>query len=249
MTAATESLPPEHEVAWAKTFRLVPSRYPPINLFERIADPAEWETLAAIEALTNDRLRDEIGTISAVPPGERISGPGASVIMAAFTHLGFPSRFTDGSFGVYYACDCVDGALAEVVHHQQRFLRRTREAATRIEMRAYIGSFAGSFRDVRGGWPDVHDPDDYAASQRLGTRLRAIGAGAIVYDNVRLPGAANLAAFRPRAVAARAGRRHVVQGAHYVLDWDGERIGRYIEMGAPDWAPVPEAAASAAKAG
>ncbi len=60
--------------------------------------------------LTNDRLRDEIGDIAIVPLAERLAGPGASPIVAAFTHIGFPSRFTDGSFGVYYACKSFDGA-------------------------------------------------------------------------------------------------------------------------------------------
>ena len=75
--AAAAKLPPRRRVAWAKTYRVVPSRYPPIDLFERVGDPADWETLAAIESLTNDRLRDQVGTISMVPPAERISGPGA----------------------------------------------------------------------------------------------------------------------------------------------------------------------------
>jgi hypothetical protein len=235
----TETLPPEREVDWDRTFRMIPSRYPPIDLFERIADPADWETLAAIESLTNDRLRDEIGDISAVPPEERIGGPGASAIMAAFTHTGFPSRFTDGSYGVYYACDSFEGALCEVAYHQERFLRRTNEESTRLEMRVFIGSAHHRFHDVRGGWPRVHDKQDYGPGQALGRAVRAARGNGIVYDSVRLRGAANLAVFRPKAVASRTRRPHVVQGPHLVLSWNGSRIDRYIEIGKDNWQALP----------
>src|SRR5579872_4684057 len=67
-------------IAWRPCWRIVPSRFPPIDLFERIAEPGDWDALIALESLTNDRIRDEIGNIALVPPDERISGPGASVI-------------------------------------------------------------------------------------------------------------------------------------------------------------------------
>ena len=234
--AEAAKLPPRRRVAWAKTYRVVPSRYPPIDLFERVGDPADWETLAAIESLTNDRLRDQVGTISMVPPAERISGPGASPIMAAFTHVGFPSRFTDGSYGVYYASDRLEASLREVAYHQGRFLARTNEPRTRIEMRAYVGSIDGALHDVRGGWPAVHDPDDYTASQHLGRAVRAAGGDGIVYDAVRMKGAHALAVLRPHVVASPVpGRAHVIQGPHFFLGWDGTRIDRYLQVGNVTW--------------
>jgi hypothetical protein len=228
-------LPEERTICWDKTFRLIPSRYPPIHLFERIADPADWEILAHIEGLTNDRLREEIGDISLVPPDERINGPGASPIMAAFTHTGFPSRFTDGTYGVYYACGSQDGALREVVYHQERFLRRTQEKATRLEIRSYIGAVNNTFHDVRGGWPDVHDPNDYGAGQILGRQIRERHGNGIAYDSVRLAGAANIAVFRPKAIASVTSKPHVVQGPQFYLAWNGSRIDQYFEIGAEEW--------------
>src|SRR5579864_9494439 len=86
-----------------KQFRIIPSVYPPITFFEDLVDPSEMEILWEIESLTNERLRQEAGDIFLVPHEDRISGPGSSIIMAAFTHLSKPTRFSDGSFGVYYA--------------------------------------------------------------------------------------------------------------------------------------------------
>ena len=237
MTA--RKLPPKRLIKWKRTFRIIPSRYPPVDLFERIADPADWETLAAIEGLTNDRLRDQIGDISIVPPGERISGPGASTIMAAFTHIGIASRFTDGTTGVYYANNRFDGSLREVVYHQERFLRRTHEPETRLEMRTYVGSLAESLHDIRGGWPDAHDPDSYLAAQKLGAALRAKGSNGVVYNSVRFSGSWNVAAFRPKVLASKSGRAHVIQGPHVFLRWNGSRIDRTFKLPDAGWRPLP----------
>ena len=71
-------------------------------MFEAVADPADLEAVFQIEAMTNDRLREEAGDLALVPPEDRIAGPGTSPIMAAFTHLSPEGdRFTDGSYGVF----------------------------------------------------------------------------------------------------------------------------------------------------
>lgn len=228
-------LPATSQVDWDETYRLIPSRYPPIDLFERVADPADWEMVAAIEGLTNDRLRDEVGDISLVPPDQRVGGPGASPIMAAFTHVGWPSRFSDGSYGVYYASDRLEAAIREVAHHQARFLSRTKEPRTKIELRTYQGSIHCEMYDIRGKRPRVHDPNSFAEAQRLGEAVRAAGGNGIVYDSVRSPGAENIAVFRPNVLASRTGKPHVVQSVHVMMDWDGVRMTRYIIVGEATW--------------
>jgi hypothetical protein len=224
-------------VRWDKTYRLIPSRYPPVDLFERVADPADWELIAQIEGLTNDRLREEVGDISVVPLGERLAGPGASPIMAAFTHIGFPSRFSDGSFGVYYASNSFHGALSEVLHHRSRFLMRTAEPKTQFELRTYVGRLAAELHDIRRGWPLVHHPDSYVHSQALAKNLRGAGSNGIAFDSVRCTPAENIAVFRPSILAAAPGKPHVLQASHVRVEWDGVRMSRYIVMGNADWTP------------
>lgn len=41
-------------------------------MFEDIADPADWEIVAAIEARTNPRVGQDVGDISLVPVERRI---------------------------------------------------------------------------------------------------------------------------------------------------------------------------------
>src|SRR3546814_6850697 len=77
---------PLFPVDWPAAVRLIESKYPPIDLFEDIADPEDWELLAAAEGKTNPRIAETIGNLDLVPTGRRVNGQGASYVMAPFTH-------------------------------------------------------------------------------------------------------------------------------------------------------------------
>lgn len=205
-------------------YRVVSSRFPPVGVFDAIADPADIPALHDLEAMTNPRMREALGTIALVPPERRISGPGTTPIMAAFTHLNPEgSRFTPGWFGVYYCAREQRTAVAETVFHKSRFLRATREPACVLDMRCYLGDVDGRFHDIRGGHPRLHDPDSYAASQRFAVELREAGGNGVVYDSVRAPGGTCLAAFYPDLL------KPVRQGPHLQYHWDGGRITHVTE--------------------
>ena len=78
--------PPLAAVDWPRSVRIVPSRYPAVGLFDRVASQEDLDAVHEIGGLTNDRLRNALGAIDLVPPGERIFGAGTTPIMAAFTH-------------------------------------------------------------------------------------------------------------------------------------------------------------------
>ena len=238
MTFEPTDEPPERRVRWPAAQRILPSRFPPIQLFERLTDdPGDWEQLAAIESLTNPRLRDEIGLIRLVPVEERVSGPGASWVMASFTHLNPEgSRFSDGSYGVYYAARELVTAIAETVFHLGRFYAATADPPHAEDMRTLSGRIDARFHDLRGGdrlWQSCLDPEDYAASQALGLRLRAGGSNGLVWPSVRHAGGQCLGAFRPKAVGIP------VQGRHLRYHWDGARISRYFDYTLERWISLP----------
>ena len=79
--------PPLSDVHWESSWRLVPSRFPPVGLFDRVTSADDFEAVVAIESITNDRLRDEVGELRLVPENERQYGQGTTPIMASFTHL------------------------------------------------------------------------------------------------------------------------------------------------------------------
>ena len=216
------------EVRWQPCFRVISSRYPPIHLFERVADAEDWDALYWLESLTNSRLRDEVGEIELVPREERVFGPGASIIMAAFTHLNPDgSRFADDTFGAFYAAAGLATSIAETRYHRQLFLRATHERAMEVDMRSYLCDVAGSFHDIRGKrdrMPDIYDPDSYGASQKLARALKLAGSNGIAFDSVRHAGGQCLAIYRPRLI------QNLRQGAHLRYVWDGNSISRVYEL-------------------
>jgi hypothetical protein len=218
-------LPPLKRVRWNHAYRIVPSRFPTIGVYDRVADPGDLDAVFALEAMTNPRLREEAGALRQVPREHRLSGPGSTPVMAAFTHLNPDgSRFSDGSWGVFYAGHSVATAVEETVYHRQRFLAATREPACEIQMRCYRTSVDSRLHDIRGGWPAAHDPDSYAASVALARELRAAGSNGIVYDSARHRGGKCLAAFNPDVVAP------CTQAQHLVYRWDGSRIVQVLEV-------------------
>ena len=230
MSLADET-PPLAEVAWRPSYRLIASRFPTVGLFDAIADPADLDVVFAIEALTNPRIRDEVGQLQLVPPAERVSGPGSTPVMAAFTHLNPEgSRFSDGSYGVYYAALAMDTALAEVGHHRARFLAATAEPPIEIDLRLIEADLCQSLHDLRP-WvarhPVLYDPVGYGTAQVLGARLRAAGSWGVVYASVRHAGGECAAVFRPRALGPARATRHLA------LHWDGQRLTHWYEKQEP----------------
>jgi len=213
-----------------RAFRIVPSRFPPVGAWDRIAAPGDFDALAEIEGLTNPRIREALGVLVTVPRDRWVSGPGTTPVMAAFTHLNPEgSRFSDGTYGVFYAAKEVETAIRETVYHRERFLARTQEPAQRIQMRCYVTSIERSFDDIRGGYAALHDPTSYAASQLFARERRAANSNGVVYDSVRKAGGQCVAAFWPDCVGP------CTQGRHYEYHWDGAAISRVIEMKAVDY--------------
>lgn len=219
--------PPLHRLRWQRAYRIVPSRYPPVGVFDAIADPKDLDALYQIDALTNPRLREEWGELSNVPKAHRVSGPGTSPLMAAFTHVNPEgSRFSDGSYGVLYLAHQFETAVEETVYHREQFLAATSEPPISITMRCYASGVHGTLNDIRGGWKAEHDAKSYAASRKLGAKLRKDGSNGLVYDSVRRRGGECVALFYPDLASP------CVQGKHLIYRWDGQRIAQVLEVSA-----------------
>lgn len=219
---------PTLRLSWKPAWRVIPSRFPSIGLFERVASPADFDALYALEAMTNPRIRDEVGEISLVPADERLFGPGSTCIMAAFTHRNpRGSRFSDGSYGVFYCARKRETAIAETRHHAALFMQATREPPMRLQMRLYSVEAQGRVADLRKAAqadPRIVDPDDYSFPQRVGGQLRAEGVRGIVYPSVRHPSGVCLAAFSTSLL------KNCVHAAYLEYDWNGQRIDAVFEV-------------------
>ena len=200
----------------------MPTRYPAITLFDRVADAEDFDALYALEAMSNERAREAVGQIERVPREQRQFGPGSGPIMAAFTHVNLlGSRFSDGSYGVFYAARDRATAVAETRHHHGRFLAATNEAAQHLPMRLYSVAIDARLHDLRPpGSVDaaVYALDDYAASRALGRRLQAAGSGGVAYRSVRHERGQCVGLFRPTGASA------CLHAAYLLYAWDGQRF-------------------------
>ena len=208
-------------VDWSSAFRLIAARLPRLDIFERVTDPGDLPAVVELEALTNPRLRPAAGALAALPLGDRLSGPGATFVMAAFAYPR-PARFSDGRAGAYYAGESLATAIAEVSFHRARFAARTPTPPMDFDERIVEARIAGDFIDIRGVAADdpLYDPDPehYGTPQAFAAKERSEGAGGIVYRSVRRLGGECLAVFQPRLI------RNAHTAGYLGLRWDGTAI-------------------------
>ncbi len=221
--------PPISRVRWTRACRLIPTRYPSVGLFDRVASADDLEALVELESWTNDRISNELGLLHTIPREEWVTGrPMASVVMAAFCHP-HPggARFSDERRGAWYAARTLGAALAESVHRRSQELADVGHFDTRVQLRLYHADFSAPFHDVRArsrAFAPLHDPDSYERSQAFGRDLLDAGSNGVVYRSVRAEAGECLACFRPALVL------NVRVAAHYEYRWDGSRTPRVIRL-------------------
>ncbi|MFI8740525.1 RES family NAD+ phosphorylase [Stutzerimonas zhaodongensis] len=207
--------------AQRQAYRLVNSKFPPIALFDDVADADEFETLYQLQALTNPRLRNETGHLELISRSEIPFGiPGCSYATAPFTHVNpAGSRFSDGSYGVLYLASTMDTALAEVRHHQNRYWSNVPGLSyERFVFRGLSCRFneAGMLDATSIPMTDpLYDPDDYTNSHRFGRLLRKNRTPGLRYHSVRKAGQHCWALMTPKPVTS------IIQSEHYEMVWNG----------------------------
>jgi hypothetical protein len=221
--------PPVTRIRWTRTCRLIPTRYPSVGLFDRVATPDDLDVVLELEGWTNDRLSNELGLLHTIPRDEWVTGrPMASVVMAAFCHPApGGGRFSDSRRGAWYSGRTLATALAESVFHRTAEIAELGQFETRMQLRLYHADFAGPFHDVRGGSPAhgrLHQPDSYHASQAFARDLLDAGSPGILYRSVRHADGECIACFRPPLV------QNVRVAAHYEFRWEGHRTPRVIRL-------------------
>ncbi|HWT57841.1 MAG TPA: RES family NAD+ phosphorylase [Rhizobium sp.] len=196
------------------SYRLIPSQFPPIGLFDTVTRAADLEAVMELVGWTNDRLVAD--RIQRLPEDEWVYGtPNASIVMAAFLHVAPGGmRFNGPDLGAWYAADALKTAAAEVGHHLRREAVARSIATMARTYRSYAATLIGDYLDIRGEQTlrsALYDGASYAASQVLGEEVRSSGGAGILYDSVRMKGGVNIAAHRPRNI------RDVLQADHFEI--------------------------------
>lgn len=202
-------------------WRVVATRFPPISVFERAARPEDIEDTLRLEMAFSPH-HGEAMRILALPKEDWATGPGSGFIMAPFVYPN-PSRFTDGSFGVFYAGLEERTAVEEVAYHREQFMASTGQGPMALDHHVLRAVVSGDMADLRE--PEARssvfldpDPARYPAAQAWAKERRSEGVDGIAYPSVRRAGGQCAAVFRPRAVQAC----RVMKLLHYL--WNGTRI-------------------------
>lgn len=208
------------------SYRLINSKFPPIDLFDDVVNAEEFETVYAIQSLTNPRILNEVGDLSLLPKKEIPFGiDGTSYVTAPFTHVNPDgSRFSDGSFGMLYLADCVDTAIKETLYHQEKFFKNIPELHyDTIDMRCLKVEFSA---DVVDGtcMKDIYHHDDYSLPRALGTKMKKANEQGIQYTSVRNKSAICWGLFSPIYVAS------AIQTKHFEFIFDGNSISNVREL-------------------
>ncbi len=134
------------------------------------------------------------------------------------------SRYSDGSFGVWYGADTLETSVRESAHHWVRgFLADAgfdREAVVG-EREVYAVACRAALLDLRPAVqaaPSLLHPVDYSLSRAVGRRLRHEGHPGLLAPSVRHPPGQTYAVFNPAVLSNP--RSHIV----LTYRFDGTRL-------------------------
>ncbi len=204
--------------------RLIPSKYPTIDIYEKFGS-REMQALAAkLETITNPRLAAKSRIT-----GGNISADSSSPKLQNWNHAPFSYPMPEGThflpppYSVMELTSDERGALARAIIRREEFLSRTDEPVCGVDMRMITNKVVGSFVDLRG----VAQDTSQAARWKIGWRLYEDGVNGVIFNMAELPGSEFISIFNDDVLLEKG-----VQGAHYRFRWDGQRIGRLYDFGA-----------------
>jgi len=168
------------------------------DVFDDLSDdPAEW--------LLAQKVEDEIK-----PPPYRSRTPVIdrpfedaewfNAIIWPFNHWQ-TSRFSDGTYGVWYGSESIETTVYESAYHWYRGLlsdagfERTTVVAERKVYSVACNAALLDFRESAEDHPDLLHPSDYAFCQSVGSRIHREGHPGHLTQSVRRPAGTNVAIF------------------------------------------------------
>jgi hypothetical protein len=204
--------------------RLIPSKWPTIDLYEKFGSREIQAVAAEIETITNPRL-----AAKARITGGDISADSNSPRLQNWNHAPFAYPMPEGTYALPPPYSVLElaaderGALARAILRREEFLSRTDEPACGIDMRMITNRVVGNFVDLRGLPPDTSQ----TARWMMGRQLYEDGVHGVLFKMTELPGSEFICVFTNEVLVDRG-----VQGAHFRFRWDGQRIGRLYDFAA-----------------
>lgn len=205
-------------VDWSgDVFRLIPSRFPPVNVYEGLIANDRLDDVYAAENLTNPRLRS-LNRLAASGAADACADPKLQNWNLAPFAYGDP----DGTIFFDDTRPCLEvaaerqTALAISVAKRERFLSHTSMPSTGLDMRMLRTPVAGKFWDLRNvsepisGWPE-------AERREIGAKIPE-GAQGILYRPVERTAGTAIAIVTGDVL------QRSIQTVHFRYAWDGRKI-------------------------
>ena len=201
-----------------------------------------WRVVEAQHLIATRKLVDsdaEQAVLEELLEAEKPAAPDTQLHYLLFTPFRYPPLARGSRFGgrwergLWYGSEEQRSAFAEVAYYRLLFLEGSRADLGLVE--ADLTAFRTPVKTKRGvdltrapfdRWRDsLASPTSYAATQPLGTAMRASGIEAFRYRSARdIEGGINIGVFTPRAFAAR--RPRDLQTWHASATRDSVEISR-----------------------
>lgn len=175
----------------ADLFRNIVSLRTSENLFDDLSDdPGDWETAISVEL--NAKPHTFVSHIPVIyrPFEEADWNDAINYPFKNWTR----SRFSDGSFGIWYGCDQIETTVHETAYHwRNSFLLDAGFAykGIKIDRKIYSVRCDAALIDLRHAatrFPDLTNPNDYTFTQQIGGRLHREGHPGLTSKSARFEG-------------------------------------------------------------
>ena len=209
-------------------YRLIPSRFPSVEVYQGLVANDRFEALYDLEAETNPRLQSKERALATY-------GGEGSPQLQNWNHAPFRYINPEGSWffpSTRPALELADNpqtALARAVRRREIFLGRTRESPIGIDMRMLKTPVKGRFADFTDLPLDMDETKRRAAGSKVSNEF----AGVAFFAPER-PNTICLAVTDNSALGA------TIQSVHYRFEWNGMRISKlyaFTESG-EEWDPA-----------
>lgn len=170
------------------------------DLFSDLSDePEAWTAAQQLELITKPPLYTDQAPIINRPFEE---AEWNEAIGYPFKHTS-QSRYSDGSYGVWYGADSIETTVHETAYHWRTKLLGDAEGFDRpgvsIDRKVYLVRCDGALIDLRSrvqDFPELIHPTDYSATHAIGAKFHREGHPGLVTRSARCNGDV-YALFRP----------------------------------------------------
>lgn len=202
-------------------FTLIPSRFPTIDVYERVANDRSRE-LAEVESLTNPRLRERDRLMNGA---QIVDGNGP--LLQNWNHAPFTysnpegTRFFEADRPALELAGDIQTALAISIRKRETFLIRTAEAPIALEMRELSRQVKGRFANGLDWDPGL----DVTERRRRGREIAEAGFDGLLFRPAERPSGLCVSILKGEVL------QRAVQRDHFKYVWNGSKVSVVYSFG------------------